>query len=142
MADTNFVPGTVVTSEWLNDTNAITYGLSSTASGKGAEMVAFKQSGTGAVDRTVKAKLGERISAKDYGAVGGGTNDDSAAIEAMGVELKVSGNKYADLAGLRYLTTAGVDFSNFNHVEFVGGGFITNGTELYNFPSDDHLLVS
>lgn len=54
MADTNFVPGTIVTSEWLNDVNAITYGLGSTAPGKGAKMVAFKKLGiTSAVETTV-----------------------------------------------------------------------------------------
>lgn len=46
MADTSFVPGTVVTSEWLNDTNAITYGLASTTSGKGAALVANQNGGT------------------------------------------------------------------------------------------------
>lgn len=30
MASTTFVPGTVITKEWLNDTNAVTYGTSST----------------------------------------------------------------------------------------------------------------
>lgn len=32
MASTTFVPGTVITKEWLNDTNAVTYGTSSTSS--------------------------------------------------------------------------------------------------------------
>ncbi len=79
MASTNFVNGTVVTAEWLNDVNAITYGLGSTGSGKGAELVAFKQSGTGAVDRTVLGKVRETVSVKDFGAVGNGVADDTAA---------------------------------------------------------------
>lgn len=66
MADTNFVPGTVVTSEWLNDTNTITYGLASPASGKGAEMVAFKQAGAGTVATTAQVKLRESVSVADY----------------------------------------------------------------------------
>lgn len=56
--------------------------LATTGSGKGAEMVAFKQAGTGAVDRTASDKLREFVSVKDFGAVGDGVTDDYAAIQA------------------------------------------------------------
>lgn len=120
MADTNFVPGTVVTSEWLNDTNAITYGLGSTASGKGAEMVAFKQSGTGAVDRTVSDKLREFVSVKDFGAVGDGVTDDTAAVTAahvyansIGAAVSYKGcNRIAIQANARVPVKTSVDFEN------------------------------
>jgi len=42
----------------------------------------FTQSGTGAVARTVKNKLMEVVSVKDFGAVGDGAADDTAAIQA------------------------------------------------------------
>jgi hypothetical protein len=42
--------------------------------------VGFLQAGTGAVGRTVQAKLREYISAADFGAVGDGVTDDTAAI--------------------------------------------------------------
>lgn len=42
----------------------------------------FVQAGTGAVTRTVTAKLREVVSVTDYGAVGDGTADDTAAIQA------------------------------------------------------------
>ena len=42
----------------------------------------FTQSGTGAVSRSVTSKLRDAISAKDFGAVGDGTTNDTAAIQA------------------------------------------------------------
>ncbi len=42
----------------------------------------FLQSGTGAVQRTVDSKLKDVVSVKDFGAVGDGVADDTAAIQA------------------------------------------------------------
>jgi hypothetical protein len=57
--------------------DAIPAGAATTASA-----VSYTQGGTGAVTTNVQAKLRETVSVKDFGAVGDGTTDDAAAIQA------------------------------------------------------------
>jgi hypothetical protein len=47
-----------------------------------ASAITYNQGGTGAQDRTVKTKLQETVSVKDFGAVGDGVTDDLAAFHA------------------------------------------------------------
>ena len=44
--------------------------------------VSYNQGGTGAVNQSVQSKLQESVSVKDFGAVGDGSTDDTAAIQA------------------------------------------------------------
>ena len=47
-----------------------------------ATKLSFTQAGTGATARTVDSKLEDVVSVEDFGAIGNGTTDDSAAVQA------------------------------------------------------------
>lgn len=56
--------------------------LSQLAASGGSALVGFLQAGTGAVARTAQSKMRDVVSVKDFGAVGDGVADDTAAIQA------------------------------------------------------------
>lgn len=72
--------------------------------------VSFTQVGIGAVTTTVQNKLCESISVKDFGAIGDGVADDSAAFQsainaAAGRPIKIPEGNYTLLTSLTYNTT-------------------------------------
>jgi hypothetical protein len=81
-----------------------------------ASLVTFLQAGTGAVERTAQAKLREFVSVKDFGAVGDGVADDTAAIQ----EALVSGAKRVYAPAGTYLTTGTLSIPS--GVELFGDG--------------------
>ena len=76
--------------------------------------VRFRQAGTGSVDRTAEGKLRETVSVKDFGAVGDGVADDTAAIQAA---IDYAGNQrkalYFPSANVfaSYIVTAPLNFT-------------------------------
>lgn len=93
-----------------------------------SEQVTFLQTGTGATARTVDAKLKDTVSVKDFGAVGDGTTNDTAAIQAAIDAIGASGGTVLFPAGI-YL---GYAFVWKNNVALVGAGSSITTIKLPN----------
>ena len=69
--------------------------------------VEFQQSGVGAIERTVSAKLNEFVSIKDFGAIGDGVTDDTVAVQAAsasGLHIAVPNGTYLTTGTIPILT--------------------------------------
>jgi Pectate lyase superfamily protein len=87
----------------------------------GAALLSFLQDGTGATTRTMQSKLRDVVNVKDFGAVGDGVADDTAAIQAAlntGKAVALGTGNYKVTATLRLAadgqTLYGEGKGNFN----------------------------
>lgn len=97
------------------------------ASGGGAAMVGYTPAGTGAVATTVQSKLRETVSVKDFGAVGNGVSDDTAAIQAA-----ISTNKSVYIPAGDYKVTATLTKTNGGSLTLFGDGIGVTNIVKYN----------
>lgn len=79
----------------------------------GSNSVGFLQAGSGATARTVQGKLRDTVSVKDFGAVGDGVTDDTAAIQAAITAVLASGENGEVLFPIgTYLVSAPLQITN------------------------------
>lgn len=135
MASTTFVTGTTITSDWANDVDAHVYNQEVNA--HTSDKISYLPSGTGAVSTTVETKLRESVSVKDFGAVGDGVTDDTAAIQAaVNTKAKVT------LPAGTYLVSAPIESEYFN-LEGAGvGSSLTPTTAKTTIKKTTHTLGS
>lgn len=105
----------------------------------GSSLVGFIQSGTGAVARTGQDKLRETVSVKDFGAVGDGVADDTAAIQAAvnAVLANTNGGTLFIPAGL-YKLTSTINFTGSKWFKVYGEG---RGTRLFGATGFGYLFT-
>jgi hypothetical protein len=96
----------------------------------GSNSVGYLPAGTGAVASTVQTKLRESVSVKDFGAVGDGTTDDTAAIQAA---IDANGGKVIFFPLGTYKITATILVSVTN-TRLEGSGQVSR---VYNAGSGD-----
>jgi hypothetical protein len=106
------------------------------AASGGAALVGFIQSGTGAVARTSQDKLRDAASVKDFGAVGDGVTDDTAAVvnaftyansllqDGLSTTIKNPGCTLVLSAGKYNLATISTSIPVLCNVENLGAEFI------------------
>lgn len=99
--------------------------VSTLLSSAGSSVIGFLQAGSGAVLRTMQAKARSKISPDDFGAVGNGIADDTAAVNAAVQAVPNGFGKVYLEPGKTYLVTS---LSNALNVGFWGDGMIVVGT--------------
>jgi hypothetical protein len=117
-----------------NDLTALNTFEAALAAPTGSSLVGFIQSGTGAVATTVQAKLRESVSVKDFGAVGNGVADDTAAFN---LALN-SGALYVNVPFGTYLISSTISIPAIN-VTLSGP---TGGTQAYQCATISHSVSS
>jgi hypothetical protein len=109
------------------------------AMGSGGALPAFIAAGTGAVSRSAQSKMRDIISVKDFGAVGDGVTDDTAAIQtaldraALGVNYGIS--VFIPPGKYRVTDTLTIDKSR---VRLFGAG---DESVLYFDPPSDEMVM-
>jgi hypothetical protein len=101
------------------------------ASGPGSSLVGYQEAGTGAIARTVQTFLRELcVNVKDYGAVGDGSTNDSAAFQAA----------FDAANGRKVYAPAGTYRLNTGVSNITAGGVFTKGLSLIGDGPDKTII--
>lgn len=99
--------------------------------------VSFSHGATGSIVRTVDSKLKERVNVRDFGAIGDGTNDDTAAVQNA-----INAGSSIDMRGGTWKITSTIAIPS-NRVIDLMGAFITAScgtTPIFKFGSGNENL--
>jgi hypothetical protein len=102
----NIADGTI-TSTKITDGTIVNADVNASA-GIIASKLSFTQAGAGATARTIDSKLKDVVSVKDFGAVGDGVADDTAAFIAAHAALPASGGTIVVPAAAEYRITSSI----------------------------------
>jgi hypothetical protein len=132
MTSTVFTTGTVIEAPWLNDVNKLTYnktfadGTVALSAAPGSLLdafdVSYEPAGTGAVATNVQAKLRQTVSVKDFGAVGDGVTNDTAAIQAA-INANLNGGEIYFPPGTYKITSTLSKPQSFVGPSLIGAGW-------------------
>jgi hypothetical protein len=86
---------------------------SSIIGGASSQQITYNQGGAGAVTRTVQSRLRDSVSVKDFGAVGDGVTDDTAAIQAA-VEYAINNKQNLVFTSATYVISSTILIPNNN----------------------------
>lgn len=96
-------------------------GLADVMAPTGAALVGFMQAGTGAIARNTLDKARDAVSVRDFGAVGDGLTNDSAAFFAAAKLVSDAGGGRIDVRGGTFVI-GNVNLSGLSNIEWVGTG--------------------
>ena len=113
---------TLILGASLGDVVEVVTGAVVSTGNDSSDILDFLQSGTGAVTRTAQDKMREWVSPEDFGAVGNGVTDDTAAIQAAITAIQSSSyhNKELRLGAVAYRITGTLTVTG--PVKIVGQG--------------------
>jgi hypothetical protein len=97
----------------------------------------YKATGTGAVNRDITAKFGEYVSVKDFGAVGDGVADDTAAIQAAINAMFTAGGGTLYFPAGNYRHTVQLVFKN--NISYIGASY--KSTQLTYTGISDQVVI-
>jgi hypothetical protein len=129
----------LISREWFRFFNYVYEQLNNTTYAQSSADVSYDEGGTGAVLRSVQSKLRESVSVKDFGAVGDGVTDDTAAIQAAITSLGNNGGSIY-IPASNYKISSAININNQNGVKIFGDGY--KSTIVLDSTTSNGIVVS